>query len=429
MFGRVSEIPGSPDEPGRAHEAAAYDAAAHDAAAHDAAAAALPGGGRPRLLLLTPDFPPARGGIQLLTYRLAAGMTAFETRVVALDAPGAEPFDAGAGVPVRRVRSAGQAGPVAVARLNARALLEVLSFRPQVTLSAHIVTSPAAAVARRLVGARTVQYFYAKEIGGRPRLAAFAARQAQAAISISRYTTGLLAAAGAPTGAVTLIPPGVDLPEDPAPEPAGRPTLITVARLADPFKGHDVVARSMRLVREQVPGAEWVVIGDGPLRSGLEELCRSEGVADCVRFLGAVSDEERDGWLRRADLLAMPSRLPGAGEAGEGFGIAYLEAGAHGKPVVAGNVGGAVDAVIDEQTGLLVDPTDHLAVAGAITRLLLDRELAARLGKAGAERARGLAWPVIAARVQALLLEQLAAGPYRGSAGHRSSERATRTAA
>jgi phosphatidylinositol alpha-1,6-mannosyltransferase len=150
-----------------------------------------------------------------------------------------------------------------------------------------------------------------------------------------------------------------------------------------------------------------VVIGDGPLRGELETLARSHGVEDSVRFLGSVSDEERDSWLARADLLAMPSRLPGDGQAGEGFGIAYLEAGAHGKPVVAGNVGGALDAVLDERTGLLVDPTDPRAVAEAIVRLLRDTQLALRLGTAGAARARSLAWPVIVRRVEAVLLEAL----------------------
>jgi phosphatidylinositol alpha-1,6-mannosyltransferase len=130
-------------------------------------------------------------------------------------------------------------------------------------------------------------------------------------------------------------------------------------------------------------------------------------VADSIRFLGSVSDEQRNLWLRRADLLAMPSRLPGGGLAGEGFGIVYLEAGAYGKPVVAGNVGGAVDAVLDGQTGLLVDPTDPVAVGAAITKLLLDEQLARRLGSAGAQRARSFAWPVIVQRLEAVLLEQI----------------------
>ena len=114
----------------------------------------------------------------------------------------------------------------------------------------------------------------------------------------------------------------------------------------------------------------------------------------------------------------MPSRLPGTGAAGEGFGIVYLEAGAYGKPVVAGNVGGAVDAVRDGESGLLVDPRDEREVAAAITRLLLEPALAERLGRGGAQRARELAWPRVAERVQALLLAQLrdAGGASRGRA-------------
>jgi phosphatidylinositol alpha-1,6-mannosyltransferase len=78
--------------------------------------------------------------------------------------------------------------------------------------------------------------------------------------------------------------------------------------------------------------------------------------------------------------------------------------------VVAANVAGALDAVVDGETGLLVDPTDPAAVAGAITKLLLDSDLAARLGQAGAARARTLSWPQVSRRVQDLLLERLAQG-------------------
>ena len=127
---------------------------------------------------------------------------------------------------------------------------------------------------------------------------------------------------------------------------------------------------------------------------------------DAVRFLGAVDDAERDRWLRSADVFAMPSRLPNAGLAGEGFGIVYLEAAAYGKPVVAGNVAGALDAVLDGETGLLVDPTDPRAVADALTRLLREPELAARLGRAAQARVAGLSWPAMARSVEALLREQ-----------------------
>jgi phosphatidylinositol alpha-1,6-mannosyltransferase len=362
---------------------------------------------RPRLLLLTPDYPPAPGGIQVVAERLVEGLERFETRTVALGAAGAHEYDAKRAAQVRRVG----AGPVPhsgrVALLNAVALGEALRFRPDVVLSMHLVASPAAAAVKRTFGTPVAQYFHAEEIGARPRLAAFAAEQADAVIAVSAYTAELVAARTAAPVAITVIPNGVDLvPAAPA-ELCERPTFVTVARIQERYKGHDVLVRALALVRAKVPQVQWVVIGDGSLRAGVEQLADAYGVADAARFLGAVSDEERDSWLARSQLLAMPSRLPAGGFAGEGFGIAFLEAAAHGRPVVAGNVGGTTDAVIDGVTGLLVDPCDQLAVAEAITRLLLDPGLAERLGRAGRERAESLAWPLIAARVQALLLELL----------------------
>ncbi len=363
---------------------------------------------RPRLLVITPDFPPARGGIQVLAHRLAAGLRGFDVKVLTLDCAGAADFDTASGVVTRRVRARTRGGDIARnATLNLAAVHEALRFRPQVTLSVHIVVSPAAALVRRALGARIVQYYYAKEIPRRPRLAAFAARQADATIAISSYTTELIARTGVADLEPTLIPPGVDLPRDAAPRAAERPTFVTISRLEDRYKGHDVLIEALAEVRDAVPDVEWIVIGDGSLRPELEARARAAGVADSVRFLGAVSDACRDEWLRRADLLAMPSRLPGEGRAGEGFGIVYLEAGAYGKPVVAGNVAGAVDAIADGKSGLLVDPADPHAVAGAIMRLLSDRRLAQRLGECGAERARRYAWPAIAARLEAVLHEQL----------------------
>jgi phosphatidylinositol alpha-1,6-mannosyltransferase len=378
--------------------------------------------GRPRLLIITPDFPPTSGGIQTVAHRLATGIRGFEIEVIAPDAPGAVEFDAATGLRVRRVPGGGRLRGGRNALINAAALRHALRFRPDVTLSAHIVTSPAAAAIRRALGSRTVQYFYAEEIAAKPRLAAFATRQADASIAISSYTEDLIAAAAgttaAPPNRVCVIPPGTDVPDDPSPQPVDRPTILTVARIEERYKGHDMMIRALALALAKVPDAQWVVIGDGSLRPALEQLARSYGVADSIRFLGVVADDQRNAWLARAHVLAMPSRLPAGEFAGEGFGIVYLEAGAYGKPVVAGNVGGALDAVVDGETGLLVDPLDPLALAQAITRLLQDDELAQQLGRAGQARARLYAWPRIVERVELLLLAQL-----DGGAGDAAGER------
>jgi phosphatidylinositol alpha-1,6-mannosyltransferase len=286
------------------------------------------------------------------------------------------------------------------------AVTEGARHRPAAILNLHIVTAPAMAALRRLVGAPAVQYLHALEIGTRPRLARFATANADRTVAVSRHTHALAARVGAPLGSVEVISPGVDV--DAAYEVRERyprPTIVTVARLQEPYKGHDVILRALPLVRASVPEVEWIVVGDGPYRRHIESLVRSYGLGDCVRFCGGVGDRERDEVLERSHVFAMPSRLSPGGWGGEGFGIAYVEAGLRGLPVVAGNVGGTLDAVLDGETGLLVDPTDNVAVADALTTLLTDRERAERMGAAGRRYAEGFAWPTVARRVEDLLLQ------------------------
>jgi phosphatidylinositol alpha-1,6-mannosyltransferase len=381
----------------------------------------------PRLLLLTPDMPPERGGIQALVSGLLPELGRFRVRVVAPDGPGARDYDREHAYDVRRVRARPRLGPARHVALGARAVAEGVRFRPHVTLCMHIVTAPAAAALR----APWAVYFHANEILGKPRLAAFAGEHADASIVVSGYTRELLARAGAARARVHEIPPGVALPghgtstspvtpaqrREPADGDPRRPTILTVSRLSAAYKGHDVMLRALPLIRERVPDVLWAVIGDGPLRGRLEAGAHAAGLDAAVSVLGAVSDEQRDAWLANGDVFAMPSRLPGSKQAGEGFGIVFLEAAARGIPVVAGNVGGARDAVADGVTGLLVDPLDEHALADAICSLLLDRELARRLGAAGAQRAQDFAWPVIGARVRSLLLELAGEEPSAAGSG------------
>jgi phosphatidylinositol alpha-1,6-mannosyltransferase len=309
------------------------------------------------------------------------------------------------GVPisgVHRVWSPRSSGPTAVAALNAAAVRDGLSSRPDVILSLHLFAAPGSLALARALRRPWVQWVYAKEVPEKPALARFALRHASAVVAISEYSRSLALDAGAEPRRIRIASPGVDLGHRVASTGrAERPTVLTISRLADRYKGHDTLVRSMPLIDARVPGARWVVVGEGPLRAPLEALARHTGAN--AQFVGEISDEERDEWLDRSHVFCLPSRLPGGGFAGEGFGIVFLEAGLHELPVVAGNVGGARDAVVHGETGLLVDPTDHVALAGALTDLLADPERAARLGRAGAANARNHSWPAVAARVKDVL--------------------------
>ena len=357
-----------------------------------------------RVLVLSPDYPPAMGGIQQLVHRIVSHSDRIEARVVTLDHDDAAGWDARQSHAVVRV-SRRWDRRVGIVGLNARALEEARRFRPDVVLAAHIVTAPAAIAIRRALGVPVCLYLYAKEIGGSRRLAAWAVRRSDAIIAISGYTRQLAVDIGAREDRIRLIPPGVDPARITGERRRATPTVVTVARLEDRYKGHDVLVRALPLIRARVPEAEWVVIGSGFLSRDIERLADSIGVEHAIRLCGSLPDPERDAWLDRAHVLSMPSRLPAGDAAGEGFGIVFLEAGMHGIPSVAGNVSGTVDAIVDGVTGLLVDPTDHVAVGNAIADLLADPDRARRMGEAGARHAERFAWPLIARRVEDLLLE------------------------
>jgi len=294
-----------------------------------------------------------------------------------------------------------------VALLNAAAIGRISATRPDVVLSGHIVTGPAALVAKRFLSIPVIQYVYGSELA-RSSLARRVMSAASASIAISSSTRERSVALGAPAARLHVIPPGVDQPASPRgrDQDAARhspPIVITVARLSDRYKGFDVMIRALPLVRARVPAMRWVVVGEGPLRGELEAMTVSYGVADCVTFTGALCDRDRDEWLERASVFAMPSReLPG-GQGGEGFGLVYLEAGTHGLPSVAGNVGGSTDAVIDGATGVTVDPTDHVAVADAIADLLLEPARSELLGAGAREHAARLSWAHMARAVDELI--------------------------
>src|ERR1035437_3627218 len=356
-----------------------------------------------RILLTTPDYPPTTGGIQLLLERLVHH-SRFSYEVVTLSAPkdSNQPTTPCA---VRTPRLGGHRSAVGV--LNTMTIARAVASRPDAVLSGHVVTGPAALAIQGLSGVPAIQYLYAEELGRRPTLTRFVIHRARASVAISSHTRRQALNLGAHFDRLHLILPGVDLPPDTSPEYAARemepPTAITVARLEDRYKGFDVMIKALPLVRARVPEARWVVVGEGSLRGELEAMAASLGVADRITFTGRLDDEARDEWLDRAHVFAMPSRLLPSSRGGEGFGIVYLEAGAHGLPCVAGNVGGSVDAVIDGETGLLVDPTDHVAVADAITDLLLDPDLRTRLGEGGRARAEQLSWAHMAEQVDDLI--------------------------
>ena len=152
-----------------------------------------------------------------------------------------------------------------------------------------------------------------------------------------------------------------------------------IARLNHPVKNHSAFLRAAARLAAEFPSAEFLLVGDGPLRPGLERMAASLGLGDRARFLGDRRDVP--AVLAALDVSALPSYS-------ESLSNAILESMAAGVPVVAGRVGGNPEVVIDGVTGLLVAPEDDKQLADALRRLLTQPELRRRFGRQGREFAR-----------------------------------------
>jgi phosphatidylinositol alpha-1,6-mannosyltransferase len=233
----------------------------------------------------------------------------------------------------------------------------------------------------------------------RRRRALFAAHHV---VVVSRFTAmavgGLLGPAGA--GRIRLIENGVDVARfRPVPRAAdlvaryrldGCFVFVSVCRLLEK-KGVDHAIQAFREVALRHPASRYLVVGDGPYRPVLEAIAAACGVADRVVFAGAVADADLVDHYVLGDVFVMPNRRLANGDT-EGFGLVFLEANACGLPVIAGSDGGSIDAVRDGVNGLLVDGHAVASIQAAMLALHADAGLRARLRAAGLAAAAAADW-------------------------------------
>jgi len=141
--------------------------------------------------------------------------------------------------------------------------------------------------------------------------------------------------------------------------------VLTVARLAmgEGYKGYDKVLFAMRQVVKEFPGARYIIVGSGSDMSRMRRLIQDNHLRDCVILAGFVAEREIPDYYNLCDVFVMPST-------GEGFGIVFLEALACGKPVIAGNLDGSRETLVDGQLGILVNPHDTKELSEAIMKVL-----------------------------------------------------------
>ncbi|WP_435208280.1 glycosyltransferase family 4 protein [Micromonospora sp. bgisy143] len=370
-----------------------------------------------RTLLITNDFPPRPGGIQSFVHNLAVRQPAGSVVVYASSWRGAEKFDADQPFEVIRERTRVLLPTPLIARRAAR--LARAYDCDTVWFGAAAPLGLLAAGLRRRAGVRrVVAQTHGHEVGwaalpaARPALRRIG-RGVDVTTYLGEYTRTRLARVLAGVTDLRRLAPGVNVDTyhpsvdgEPVRARLGltdRPVVVCVSRLV-PRKGQDMLIRALPEIRRRVPDAALLIVGGGPYRATLEKLARQTGVERDVVFTGSVPTADLPAHYAAGDVYAMPCRTRNRGLDVEGLGIVYLEASATGLPVVAGDSGGAPDAVREGETGYVVRGRDVAQLADRVARLLADRDLARQLGAAGrAWVEREWRWEAQAQRMAALL--------------------------
>jgi phosphatidyl-myo-inositol dimannoside synthase len=342
---------------------------------------------RLKVLVLAPPLQ-AVGGIQNYVQTLFAALQNVlgenGVRIVAVS-----------GEPQRRNDGSFALGPFVKLRFLAAALAAAISWSPDLIICAHIGVAPAGRIIQKLTGIPYWVILYGIEVWGELSPAKQKAlRATQRLVSITRFTLNATVARhslGDPRA--LILPPTLPKEKTSSPETVhtssadGQPPMVlTVGRVAssERYKGHDVMLEAWPSVLRRLPDAVYWIVGGGDDLARLEVKARELGIAASVRFPGPVSSEELAVCYHRCCVFAMPARteLDARTPRGEGFGIVYLEAMAHGKPVVGPRMGAPAEFIRDGEHGLLVDPSSASEVSAALIELLGDPARARRMGEA-----------------------------------------------
>lgn len=371
-----------------------------------------------RLLVVTNDFPPRRGGIESFVFSLCAGLGP-DLVVYTARMRGSEPVDASLRYPVVRDRRRMLLPTRRVARDVAAVARDHGCDR--VLFGAAMPLGLLAGGLRSSGVVRTVGLTHGHEVwwAALPLtrgLLRRVGRQVDTLTYVSDYCRDRIARALRPEDARSMVrlSPGVD-PAVFSPAVDGsavrrrlgiepdQPVVLALSRLVS-RKGQDVLVEAWPRILAEHPRAALFVVGDGPARRGLARSAAKPEVAGSVRVVRGVPWADVPALYAAADVFALPCRTRLLGLEPEALGIVFLEAAAAGLPVVVGASGGAPETVVDGETGYVIDPRSPQQVATRICSLLADPAEAAAMGRRGRDRVtRQYSWDVAVDTVRGLL--------------------------
>jgi len=376
-----------------------------------------------RILIITRNLPPLVGGMERLNWHMADELAKqAEVHVIG-------PKGAAALKPLSITLAEAPLKPLPLFLLVAffKGLWMALRWRPDVILAGSGLTAPIAWLLSKLSGARSAAYLHGFDItvnhGLYRRLWRPTLKKLDHVIVNSTPTQNLAIAAGVSQNNISIVYPGVSLPE--APQSAenvaafkeqhgltGKKILLSVGRLTTRKGLREFVGQALPAIVKAEPDAVLVVIGEAPkdsLGAGIQTIesiqAQAEqcGVVEHIRFLGVITDKVvLAKAYEAADVHVFPVRhIP---DDPEGFGMVAIEAAAHGVPTVAFASGGVIDAVGEGQSGHLVTPGNYPALTQAVLQVLAVGP--AQLRTNITTFAQDFAWPVFGRRINRIIHER-----------------------
>ena len=368
------------------------------------------------LLIITTEFLPVRGGIGNYSFQIAQNLvsiTSQKVMVLTTRTKGAKEFDRHQQFTIYR------AGSDRLRYLKIVPLfLKLLTIRRGFNIQHIFATSWNYAgilgwLSNRLWGIRYSLFTYGLEVTKYQRMPIIKGllrtvlNQSNLIFAISHYAKSCLEELGINEEKIRVVYGGVD-PKVFRPgldssqlrrrySLTNKKVILTVGRLVK-RKGHDHVIEALPMLLKEYPELVYLIVGDGPERPRLKSLAERLKVSSNIMFATHVEDKVLPYHYNLCQLMVMVNRKIGRDV--EGFGLVFLEANACGKPVIGGRNGGVVDAVIDGQTGLLVDDSNKESITRAILTLLKNEDYARKLGENGRQRVlKELNWQEISRKV------------------------------
>lgn len=370
---------------------------------------------RPRILHITRNLPPLVGGMERLNWHIADELSKqAEVKVIGPKGSHAlKPENVGL------TESPLKPLPLFLLVTALKAFWLALRWRPDVILAGSGLTAPIAWLASKLCRARSAVYLHGFDITAPSQiyqnLWATSFKKLDHVIVNSTPTRQLALNAGVAENRISVIHPGVTLPERPQPAEAiatfkqrhgleGKKILLSVGRLTTRKGLREFVELALPAIVQQEPDCVLVIVGEAPRnslgagiqsRESIEEAAKARGLQHHLKFLGAIPDLELASVYESSDVHVFPVRhIP---DDPEGFGMVAIEAAAHGVPTVAFATGGIVDAVAEGQSGYLIPNGDYAALAGSVTRVLSNDNDTWKTGTT--LFAEQFAWPALGQRM------------------------------